>query len=299
MKRYVQLAALLAIVLLVSITAWAAFPGFTYDIWMDMEMCSNGSAPTAACLLNSQHGSGGGSWAVANTNSVLTAATSAQGTETGTTGSLGYLMSFTDPATQIDAIQKCFNTTCTFVTSHNSISLGFYYVTATCTGSFESDCIHTVIFDSNSVGPLTRISDEKDGASNNRVLRISPAAAGSTAAEVLVADATAYWVTIKYAFNGTTSQTTQLKVYTPTYTLPSVCSGQTTPCSAIYTTTSAGVEGAVTDIFFGPGTSSAAAQTTATTVKIDDIFFDWTNANFPLLPSGSVCTITLLGAGLC
>lgn len=234
-----------------------AFPGFTYDQWIDFEGGTNGAAPTVATLNASRHVATG-TWTIPNGSTGLTYQTATQGTETGTTGTLGYQYSNNPTGTH-------FYIDYALPAGKNPFGTAFFLKTGSCTVAF-TECNHDFILFNASGGDLYRVSDERDTVGNTqRQLRLSPCTSG-TANAVAITDAASYWIIMQY----TSGSPATMKVYTPSYSLV----GSVT-CNA-------SVTGTVTDILIG---SNLGALNATFTFGVDDVFMCWTTpSNCSTLP---------------
>jgi large repetitive protein len=237
------------------------FPGITYDDWVDFEGVAVGAAPAATTLANSTHGTVG-TWTVTNAKGSLSAIAAAQDPMAGSPGTRGiqYSAATGDPQ---DFMQFALPKT------QNQVSLGMYYCTSNQSSSvfnFEEGP-HFLGFSSNSFGDLWRLVDERNSVDNSRSIRISPTGPQNSV-KINVADNTCYWLAFRYVKSGTVD----FSLYDTNLNLIQHVS---TPETFGQT---------VDNLFLGNDLANGDSQTFYT-FRFDDLIVDYTNANFPLLPT--------------
>ena len=249
----------------------SGFPGISYDMWIDFEQCAIGAAPTASCLASSTHGTAG-TWSTANDKggSSLTVQSNAQDTLSGAPGNRGFQYNTSNIIVSYDTWAP--------PASKTQMSVGFWMTTSTqpTSGYGYAEGPHFFGFSSQSQGDLWRLSDERDSATNNRQIRLSPGSGSGTS--VVVADATTYWVTFKMVKGGPV----QLRVYDTKLNLVG---------SVSFTDT---INSSIDYIWIGNDQTESPAL--AYTELLDDLMVDYTNAAFPLLPVISNATVSVLAA---
>jgi hypothetical protein len=236
------------------LTVVSPFPGITYDMWIDFEGCTSGAAPTVACLASSTHGTAG-TWNVSNIGTLITIQTAGQAPKpTGDTGTLGMAYNLANGGAKY--------LRWTLPSAQTSFSFGLWYKTGDPAAWVEGP--HFIGLYNNAYGDMERLSDERNSGTNNRQIRVSP-----TEAAITVADNTWYWCTMKWVEGGTS----YFNVYDASLNLVG---------TATFTATS----GFPTQwIYLGNG--SATAGESGETTYFDDFIVDYTNANFPLVPTKS------------
>src|SRR5580704_11883182 len=238
-----------------------SFPGITYDDWIDFEGVAIGGGPTATTLASSTHGTAG-TWTVTNTKGSLSAIAASQDTIAGSPGTRGIQYSSTTGDPQ-DYMQFALPAT------KNQVSLGMYYCTSNQSSSvfnFEEGP-HFLGFSSNSYGDLWRLVDERNAVDNSRSIRISPTGP-TNSVKINVTDNTCYWLAFRYVKSGTVD----FSIYDTNLNLIQHVS---TPETFGQT---------VDNLFLGNDLANGDSQTFYT-FKFDDLIVDYTNANFPLLPT--------------
>lgn len=270
MRRTIHKAVLLLIA--ASFPALAAFPWDTRNMWVNFESCSNGSAPTGACLISSTSGDAG-SWDTSQQGGLMSISATGQSPTSafGDTGVRGLSYDLSNGGAQYTEWNLPANKT--------QVSIGMAYKTG---GNFATnqEGPHFLTLFNFGFGNMMRLSDERDGGSNQRQIRVSP-----DVVAVAVADNTWYWVAWSWQQNSTGT----LSIYT----LP----GLTLVGSVSYTdSTNVAVQG----ILFG--NSSATTGIPAQTTYFDNFTISYTASNFPMLPSvgcdpGNMACYVRAGAG--
>jgi Bacterial Ig-like domain (group 3) len=238
-----------------------SYPGITYDDWIDFEGVAIGGSPTATTLASSTHGTAG-TWTVTNSKGSLSAIAAAQDTIASAPGTRGIQYSSTTGDPQ-DYMQFALPAT------KNQVSLGMYYCTSNQSSSvfnFEEGP-HFLGFSSNSFGDLWRLVDERNAIDNSRSIRISPTGP-TNSVKINVTDNTCYWLAFRYVKSGTVD----FSIYDTNLNLIQHVS---TPETFGQT---------VDNLFLGNDLANGDSQTFYT-FKFDDLIVDYTNANFPLLPT--------------
>jgi len=231
----------------------ATFPWITYDMWVDFEQCTTGSAPTTACLASSTHGTAG-SWNVSSMNGLLTIQTAGQGpaAATGDTGVRGMAYNVANGAEGYIQWAP--------PSAQRSLSFGLWYKTGNPGPWVEGP--HFVGLYNNAYGDMERLSDERNGGTNVRQIRVSPTDSAVTG----ISDNTWYWCTVKWVEGGTS----YFSVYDSSLNL-------------VGTTTFTATNGFPAQLIY-LGNSAATLAQSGETDYYDDLIVDYTNANFPLLP---------------
>ena len=250
-----------------TVPASTTFPYITYDMWLDFEatQCTALAAPTVACLTNSTHGAAG-TWSIADTNSLLTIQTAAQAPKpTGDTGTKGMAINLTKVLGDVGYTQL------DLPSDYTALSFGLWYRTAQPTTFTEGP--HFITLYNGSIGRLEALADERDSSSDDRVIRLSPFA--GSAYEIPVDDNTWYWCTMKWVKNGTGA----FSLYDSSLNLV-----------GNLTFVDAGSNVNVQSILLGnaQATTGGTLGSSGTTAYFDDLIVDYTNANFPLLPSSTL-----------
>jgi hypothetical protein len=233
------------------LTVAPIFPGIPYDMWVDFEQCTSGSAPTTTCLANSTHGTAG-TWDVSSMAGLITIQTAAQAPKpSGDTGTLGMAYNLANGAVGYTAW--------ILPTAQSSLSFGLWYKTGQPGDWVEGP--HFITLFNAAAGPLERLSDERSSQDNSRQIRVSPLDVA-----VGVNDNTWYWCTVKWVEGGLGS----FSVYDASLNLVGT------------TTFTDGGGSPAQQILLGDseGTTGEAGETT----YFDDLIVDYTYANFPLIP---------------
>jgi len=234
------------------LTVAPPFPGITYDMWVDFEQCTSGSAPTTTCLANSTHGTAG-TWDVSSMASLITIQTAAQAPKpTGDIGTLGMAYNLANGA---EGYLRW-----TPPSNLSSLSFGLWYKTGQ-PGTFVEGP-HFITLNNVAYGTMERLSDERSSKDNSRQIRVSPLDVAVTG----LADNTWYWCTMKWIQNGAGS----FSVYDASLNLVGTVNftdATNVPAQQILL-----------------GNSSATAAEAGETTYFDDLVVDYTNANFPLVP---------------
>jgi hypothetical protein len=233
----------------------------SYDLLIDFQSDTVGSAMTATQLSQSSHGATG-TWITSQQAGLVTAQTSAEDPAhavTSDTGNRG--MQYTSSSGAVGYIAY------TLPVSKSSVSIGMWYKTGT---SYDwSEGPHFADFYNDAWGDMMRLSDERDSADNQRQIRVSPGNSGGATGRITgISDNTWYWVTMKWV-EGSTGQ---LSIYD-------------TSLKLVGTTTYTDTSGVVAQYIL-LGNSQQTSPSNSYTVDIDDFVMDSTNANFPLMPSG-------------
>jgi hypothetical protein len=147
----------------------------------------------------------------------------------------------------------------------SALSFGLWYETGQPGAWVEGP--HFITLFNNGFGPLERLSDERDGLSNLREIRVSPLA--GRAVEIPVADNTWYWCTVKWVEKGTGS----FSVYDTSLNLVGTVN---------FTNHT---RFPVQSILLGNSQTTTGAS--GTTAYFDNLIVDYTHASFPLLPRRS------------
>jgi hypothetical protein len=240
------------------LTVAGRFPRITYDMWLDFEHNALGKAMKATELANSTHGAAG-TWSTANQSTLLTAQTAGQAPDAafGDTGNRGMALDLTSG--RVGYIQW------NLPAGKSALSFGLWYKTGQPGAWVEGP--HFITLFNNVSGPLERLSDERDGLSNLREIRVSPLA--GPAVEIPVADNTWYWCTVKWVEKGTGS----FSVYDTSLNLVGTVN---------FTNHT---RFPVQSILLGNSQTTTGAS--GTTAYFDNLIVDYTHASFPLLPRRS------------
>jgi len=225
-----------------------------YNLWLDFESDTVGSALTSAQLTQSSHGATG-AWD-ATQQAGLTTTQSAGQTPSGT-GTRG--MQYSSTAGTEGFIDY------KLPTAKSTVSIGLWYKTGASYAYAEGP--HFMTFYNDNWGEMMRLSDERDSSDNQRQIRVSPGNSGGTIGRIKgIADNTWYWMTMKFVQGGTG----QFSVYDATLKLV----GTTT-----YTDTSN-----VVAQYIILGNSQQTSPSGAYTVYFDNFVMDTNTATFPLMP---------------
>src|ERR1700677_419023 len=250
-----------ALVFLVAVVAtYAAYPGITYNYWVDFEGAALGVSPTTTTLASSTHGTGE-TWIISNPINSLTVVSSAQSSISGSTGNRG--LQYNDPTGGAAYVGMYFPSTQT------SVSIGMWYCTSnqSAPGYAYQEGPHFFGFYNNAYGPLWRLSDERNSVDNVRSIRISPTGPDSTSLRrIPVSDNTCYWVSAKL-----------VKGSTITFNL------YDTNLNLLGSVNTADSFNQSVDLVW-LGNEQKTSANLAYTDAMDDLIIDYTNANFPLLP---------------
>jgi Bacterial Ig-like domain (group 2) len=237
-----------------NLTVSTAFPGITYDTWVDFEQCATGVAPTVACLASSTHGTAG-TWDVSQIASLITIQSAAAdpGTADGNNATRGMAYNLANGGTGY--LQW------TPPSQLSSLSLGFWYKTgqpANWSGGPQFITLYN-----NAYGPTFHLSDERSAANNARQINAMPAGAAVTG----IADNTWYWITMKWVQKGAGT----LSVYDSTLSLVGSVNFTDTSNSAAQ--------------IIRVGNASATSAQSGESSYFDDVILDYTNVQFPVLPA--------------
>jgi hypothetical protein len=234
------------------LTVTPIFPGITYDMWVDFEQCTSGSAPTTTCLANSTHGTAG-AWDVSSMAGLITIQTAGQAPKpTGDTGTLG--MAYNVANGGVGYIQW------TPPSPLTSFSFGLWYKTGQPGPYIEGP--HFITLNNVAYGNMERLSDERSSGDSTRQIRVSPVDVAVTG----LADNTWYWCTVKWVEGGAGS----FSVYDASLNFVGTVDftdNTNVPAQQILL-----------------GNTSATTAETGETTYFDDLIVDYTNANFPLVP---------------
>src|ERR1700735_462586 len=181
-----------ALVFLVAVVATdAAYPGITYNYWVDFESAALGVSPTTTTLASSTHGTGE-TWIISNPINSLTVVSGAQSGISGATGNRG--LQYNDPTGAVAYVAAYLPSTQT------SVSMGMWYCTSnqSASGYAYAGGPNFFGFLNNGFGPIWRLTDERNSVDNVRSIRLSPTGPDSTSLRrIPVTDNTCYWVTMK------------------------------------------------------------------------------------------------------
>jgi hypothetical protein len=230
-----------------------------YDLWVDFEHDTIGSAMTAKELAASSHGAKG-AWVTSQQAGLLTTRADAQCPAHAVTGDAGTRgMQYSSPTGAIGMIVY------ELPAEKNAVSVGLWYKTGASYPWGEGP--HFVSFFNPTDGPTIRLSDERDSLDNERQIRVSPGNSGVTTGRVRgISDNAWYWVTMKFVKGSTGS----LSVYDSSLELV----GTTTYVD--------GTRAVVTAVELGNSKSTYPPNNY--TVDFDDFEMDTTDAAFPLMP---------------
>lgn len=248
-------ARILTLLLVASAPAFGAFPWATRNMWVNFESLTNGSAPSGANLIASTSGDAG-SWDTSQQAGLMNASATGQSPTSafGDAGVRGLSYDLSNGGVGYTEWNLPANKT--------QLSIGMAYKTG---GNFAAnqEGPHCLTLFNFGFGNMMRLSDERDGASNQRQIRVSP-----DVVAVAVADNTWYWIAWSWQQNSTGT----LSIYT----LP----GLTLVGSVSYTdSTNVAAQG----VLFG--NTSATPGITAQTIYFDNFVISYTASNFPLLPA--------------
>ena len=235
-------------------TAQVVNAASSYNLWIDFESDTIGSALTAAQMTQSSHGATG-TWDDTQQAGIMTTQSAAQSpSSTGTRG-----MQYSSTTGAVGFVDYA------FPVAKSSVSIGWWYKTGASYDYAEGP--HFMTFYNDNLGEMMRLSDERDSSDNQRQIRVSPGNSGGTTGRITgIKDNTWYWVTMKFV-QGSSGQ---LSVYDASLHLV----GTTT-----YTDTSN-----VVAQYILLGNSQETSPTNSYTVDFDDFIMDTTTANFPLMP---------------
>jgi hypothetical protein len=235
-------------------TAQVVNAASSYNLWIDFESDTVGSALTTAQLTQSSHGATG-AWD-ATQQVGLTTTQSAGQTPSGA-GTRGMQYSST---TGVEGFIDY-----KLPTAKSTVSIGLWYKTGASYDYAEGP--HFMTFYNDNWGEMMRLSDERDSSDNQRQIRVSPGNSGGTIGRIKgIADNTWYWMTMKFVQGGTG----QFSVYDASLKLV----GTTT-----YTDTSN-----VVAQYIILGNSQQTSPSGAYTVYFDNFVMDTNTAAFPLMP---------------
>ena len=242
-----------------SVVGTSGFPWIPYDMWIDFEQCTSGSAPTSACLAASTHGTAG-AWDTSTMAGLITIQTAGQPTPTGDTGTLGMAYNLANGGVGYITWSPPNNL--------SMLSFGMWYKTGEPASWTEGP--HFITLNNWSYGNMERLSDERSSSTNSRQIRVSPLdnAVGG------LADNTWYWVTMQWVQGGTGS----FSVYDASLNLVGTVSFTDSinyPVQAI-------------ELGDANGTGGEAGETT----YFDDLIVEYTNPIFPVLPEASALTLS-------
>lgn len=246
---------LIILALLCVAIAFAAFPSFTYDFWLDMEACTADANLSTTELASSDNVSGG-SWTKTDAGNSLTATTASEDaghTWTTDTGAKGMAVALGGTTAYVEY---------TPAASHNSVSVGFWIKT----GNYDSWNGGPTVVDLYDVanGESVRVQDSRNAGTNARNMCVLSA----TSPCFTVSDNTWYWFTFSYIRNSTSS-----------YALYD-SSGAQVGTTGTYTAR----DYAVTSVRIG---NTNAHSKSGVSVYLDDIAIDWTDSTFPLIQSSA------------
>ncbi len=253
-----------------SVTAAATFPYITYDMWLDFEACTAAVAPTTGCLGSSTHGAAG-TWSINDPSALLTIQTAAQAPDSalGDTGTKGMAINLNKVLYDVGYARL------DLPSNYTALSFGLWYRTAQ-PNVVNTEGPHFITLYNEGYGQLERLSDERDSYSDDRVIRVSPFADPTHGLEfeILVDDNTWYWCTMKWVKNGPGAFSL--------YDTSLILLGNVTFTDS----TNVNVE----TILLGnsQATTGGTIGSSGTTAYFDDLIVDYSNANFPLLPSSTL-----------
>ncbi len=248
------LAALVGISGSTTLTVTFAFPGISYDTWIDFEQCPAGAAPTVACLANSTHGTAG-SWNVSTMAGLITVqAAGADPDNSGDGNNATRGMAYNLANGNEGTIRW------TPPSQLSSLSFGFWYETGQPGAWVEGP--HVITLYNNSFGNMLRLSDERSSGDNARQIRVSPLDSAVTG----IADNSWYWLTMKWVQHGTGT----FSVYNSSLSL----------VGSVNFTDPNNFPTQVIEL----GNTSATPGEAGETVYTDDLILEYTTVNFPVLP---------------